>query len=275
MAAKLNPQQIADFHRDGLLVLDFRLEEPLLDDVIASVEPFYGRSRVGSHYAHGTRVQDAWRYDAGVRRIALERRVQQALRELFGRRPKAFQTLNFPVGTQQRTHSDTIHFNSQPAGYMAGVWTALEDVDESNGALVYYPGSHRLPEITMQDVGVPPSYDHYQEYENYIQAMVEEKGLRAERGVLKKGQVLIWHANLLHGGGSHPDKSRSRHSQVTHYYFAGCRYYTPMNSSETDICWRRPRWVQRYAPYRRPRQGASPGSPLRHFVRKTIRFFWH
>lgn len=268
----LDPQQIENFQRDGLLVLDFELEEPLLDGVIASVEPFYQRSKAGSPYSNGTRIQDAWRFDAGVRRIALEKRVLRALRELFGRKPKAFQTLNFPVGTQQRTHSDTIHFNSQPSGYMAGAWVALEDVDENNGALIYYPGSHRLPEITMQDVGVPPSYDHYREYENYIQAMVEEKGLRAARGVLKKGQVLIWHANLLHGGGSHPDKSRSRHSQVTHYYFAGCRYYTPMNSSENDICWRRPRWIRRYAPYRMQQEGASSGFPLGSLARKVARF---
>jgi hypothetical protein len=99
---------------------------------------------------------------------------------------------------------------------------------------------------------VPPSYAHYPEYERYIQSLVEQKGLPAQRGILKKGQVLIWHANLLHGGGSHPDKARTRHSQVTHYYFEGCRYFTPMQSTEAEIRWRKPRWIRRYSFYRNP-----------------------
>ncbi|GAB2885649.1 phytanoyl-CoA dioxygenase family protein [Microbulbifer echini] len=268
----LSSQQKANFHRDGMLILDFRLKARLLDRVIADIEPYYHRPQTGSHYAHGTRIQDAWRFNAGVRRIALERRVLRALRDLFGRKAKAFQTLNFPVGTQQRVHSDTIHFNSQPSGYMAGAWVALEDVDESNGALVYYPGSHRLPEVTMQDVDVSPSYDHYNEYENYIQAMIEKNSLCAVRGILKKGQVLLWHANLLHGGGSHPDKSLSRHSLVTHYYFEGCRYYTPLCSSESEIRWREPEWIQRFAPYQLSRV-TSPKLSLRRLAGKTIRFF--
>src|SRR6202012_4631720 len=46
----------------------------------------------------------------------------------------------------------------------------------------------------------------------------------------KKGDALIWAANLLHGGGKHTEKSRTRWSQVTHYYFEDCAYYTPMRS---------------------------------------------
>ncbi|WP_171018849.1 phytanoyl-CoA dioxygenase family protein [Microbulbifer harenosus] len=248
----LSQQQITEFQRDGFLILDYKIKDDLLDRVIEGVERLYDRPGGGGQYLHGTRVQDAWRYDAGVRSVALDKRVLKSLQQLFGRKPRPFQTLNFPVGTEQKTHSDTIHFNSQPSGFMAGVWVALEDVDETNGALIYYPGSHKLPEITMQDVGVTPSYAHYPEYERYIQSLVERKGLPVQRGILQKGQVLIWHANLLHGGGSHPDKARTRHSQVTHYYFDGCRYFTPMQSTEMEIRWRKPRWVRRYSFYRKP-----------------------
>lgn len=37
-------------------------------------------------------------------------------------------------------------------------------------------------------------------------------------------------ANLLHERMAFSDKSRSRFSQVTHYYFENCMYYVPMNS---------------------------------------------
>ena len=35
---------------------------------------------------------------------------------------------------------------------------------------------------------------------------------------IKKGDVLIWHANLMHGGNKHVDKSKTRKSMVFHYF---------------------------------------------------------
>ena len=104
------------------------------------------------------RIMDAWKISDNVKTIALNPKSSGILRELYGRKPLPFQTLNFPFGTQQAAHSDTIHFNSKPPGYMAGVWVALEDMDMDNGPLVYYPGSQKLPEVTMQDVGVEADY---------------------------------------------------------------------------------------------------------------------
>jgi hypothetical protein len=40
---------------------------------------------------------------------------------------------------------------------------------------------------------------------------------------------------------------RSRHSQVTHFFFEGCKYYTPLLSKDTtkdeEIFWRDPTWI--------------------------------
>ena len=62
------------------------------------------------------------------------------------------------------------------------------------------------------------------------EALVEAKGLQPEYFQAKKGQALIWAANLLHGGSRQKDPSLTRWSQVTHYYFEGCSYYSPMES---------------------------------------------
>jgi len=53
---------------------------------------------------------------------------------------------------------------------------------------------------------------------------------KPERFTGKKGQAIIWHARLMHGGDNQRDKMRSRHSQVTHYYFRDCCYFTPLYS---------------------------------------------
>ena len=47
-------------------------------------------------------------------------------------------------------------------------------------------------------------------------------------------------ANLLHGGSRQLATQRTRHSQVTHYFFEGCRYYTPLLSRGRDVAWRHP-----------------------------------
>ena len=63
---------------------------------------------------------------------------------IHGRPPLPFQSLQFYNGTQRRTHSDVVHFDTLPTrGNMAAAWLALEDVDETAGPLHYYPGSHR------------------------------------------------------------------------------------------------------------------------------------
>jgi hypothetical protein len=238
----LTNEQIDHFHEQGFLCFDPGLDPELTDRIIADLATRYGQADLLSS-PNGTRVQDAWTFSSAARELATHAGIVNALEQLYQRRALPFQTLNFPVGTEQRIHSDTIHFNSDPAGFMAGVWVALEDIDEDNGALKYYPGSHRLPEVTMQDVGAGIGYEHYPDYEAHIEQMIESLGLTAERARVARGQAFIWHGNLLHGGGAHPDRSRTRHSQVTHYFFEGCRYYTPMNSTRDQRQWRQPVWI--------------------------------
>ncbi|MBX9584177.1 MAG: phytanoyl-CoA dioxygenase family protein [Gemmataceae bacterium] len=219
--------QVAQYHHDGYMVFDPGLPEAVLDRAVADLltRPEFAHDR-----HHGSRVFDGWKVSRAVRAIALAPRVLRLLGQLYGRRPRPFQTLNFPIGTEQKVHSDAIHFASDPPTYMCGVWVALEDIDLRNGPLVYYPGSHKLPVVTMEDVAPGPGPEHYPLYEAYIEKLVRDKNLTPHHAVLRKGQALIWASNLLHGGSVHRDKGRTRHSQVTHYFFAGCQYYQPLSS---------------------------------------------
>ncbi len=240
----LEENQIHEFNRNGFIVLDFGFEADDIDGVVSDLNIRYDKNRSGeSGYAPNTRIQDAWHFSERVRQIATKPEILMALEQLYNRKPLPFQTLNFPIGTQQRPHSDSVHFSSIPSGFMAGVWVALEDIDETNGALQYFAGSHKLPYFDMYDVGVKEGYKNYKHYEDFLENKIKEQNLKRELGVLKKGQALIWHANLFHGGSEHKDKSKSRHSQVTHYYFEGCQYYTPMLSSQKQLFFRNPEWI--------------------------------
>lgn len=250
----LSEQQIAEFHERGVLRVDFGLDPDMLDAIVEKVEPYYDDA-YRQNPLLATRVQDAWKWVDESRQLAVNPRVKQALGELVGRKALPFQTLNFPIGTSQYPHSDTLHFSTIPEGYMAGVWVALEDIDEDNGPLIYYPGSHKLPYYSMQDLGLEPGYDNYHRYEQKIQELIAEQEFDSELGVVRKGEALIWHANLLHGGAPRKDLERSRHSQVTHYYFEGCKYYTPMKSSKTKFTYRNPFWIPDTAEFELPKTG--------------------
>jgi ectoine hydroxylase-related dioxygenase (phytanoyl-CoA dioxygenase family) len=117
-----------------------------------------------------------------------------------------------------------------PLGGLLGVWIALEDIDEDNGPLHYYPKSHLLPYYLNADYGNEGNSlllgpKDYTEYEKMIEGKVKELSLQKKIFTAKKGDLLIWHANLLHGGEPHNNKSKTRKSMVLHYYNTDCICY--------------------------------------------------
>ena len=237
------PEQREKFERDGYLVVENAgFPDALLDGIVADLDGLYrGEERIedGVFYA-SHRIGEAWKISDNVRSLALDPAVHAIVEELYGRRPMPFQTLNFRTGTEQAVHSDTIHFNSMPPGFMCGAWVALEDIDMDNGPVVYYPGSHTLPEVTLQDVG--PDADEAA-YTRYLDEMVDRLGLEPAYATIGRREVLLWASNLLHGGSPQRDKSRTRHSQVTHFFFEGCKYWQPLLSTPEEIHWRHPIWI--------------------------------
>jgi hypothetical protein len=179
------------------------------------------------------RLQDGWKTQADVKALAVNETILKLLSTLYGRKAIPFQTLNFPVGTQQHFHSDAVHFSSIPERFMCGVWIALEDIHADAGPLEYFPGTHRWPIYTYEHIGGNYEPGQRASQDLFHQAwreLLEVSGITRETFLAKKGDALIWCANLLHGGAPQLDPARSRWSQVTHYYFEDCAYYTPMLS---------------------------------------------
>lgn len=225
---------VEHFAREGYGVIDLDVPHSLLDEAAEGVLPFY-RVEAPLPYSDERRAMDGWLVNEAVKKLATLPQVLDMLRFLYRREPVPFQTINFCVGSEQRTHSDTIHFHSLPHNFMCGVWIALEDVDENNGPLHYYPRSHKLPVYEPSHLGVLGSrekyqYDKYPLYEDFVEALMPAMRLDRVNVSLKKGQAFIWAANLFHGGTPIADKARSRHTQVTHYFFNDCVYYTPLLS---------------------------------------------
>ena len=217
-----------DLARDGVALIDLGVEgRRLCDRVVAEMDRQFAARGV-------RRIQDGWLRAGDVRRLATSHTVERLLRIAYGRPPFAFQTLNFRQGSQQHTHSDAIHFHSAPERFMCGVWTALEDVGQDAGPLVYHPGSHKLPVMTMQGAGVnhprPTPEDYRSTYLPALERALAAAALPVRTATPRKGEALVWAANLAHGGLPIADPASTRRSLVTHFFFKGCLYYTPMTS---------------------------------------------
>jgi hypothetical protein len=257
----VTPKLRDQYERDGYLIFDPEVPETILDGVIDDVKDKYGTSDLEVFSPDNGRIQDAWRISANVKALALAPKALGLLEELYDCKPLPFQTLDFRVGTEQHPHSDAMFFNSMPSGYMCGIWVALENVDLDNGPLVYYPGSHKLPELTVQHINkaIPPPADIYttddlcRRYQRIVDSRIARFELQPKYGVIEKGKAILWSSNLLHGGAPQNDKSRTRHSHVTHYFFEGCQYYTPLHSWGAEVYWRNPTWI---------RNETTPGSEL-------------
>lgn len=236
----------SSLRQSGYAIIDF--PEPEFDTlartIIDDLEPVLRQGgSEGASSGRPVRIQD---HDLdAVRRLAGNERVIEILSKVYGRSAFPFQTLNFSLGTQQPVHSDDVHFSSYPKGFMCGVWVALEDIHPDAGPLEFYPESHRLQNIDGITIGQHPFENpnaQPAEFGQGTQLPLQDlwnnaltvSDTEAEHFLAKRGQALIWVYNLLHGGSHQANMNRTRWSQVTHYYFEDCDYYTPVSSKYRD-----------------------------------------
>lgn len=251
-----DPEQrrfVADLHRDGVAVFDLGPEAlELIDRAVADAEPFLAKG--------ARRAQDVWRRSDAVRALATHPKLEAMLALAYGRRPFAFQTLNFRQGSEQHAHSDVAHFHSQPPRFMCGAWIALEDVAPDAGPLFYHPGSHRDRIFEMRDAGVVGRTPRRGDYAaHYVAAFARQVGGERRTALLRKGQVLVWAANTTHGGVAIARPGATRRSLVSHFFFEDCLYYTPLYSRpEADRLYLRLPADARSGGWVWPRRGGKP-----------------
>lgn len=216
-------EQIRNFIKNGFMILRGFYSSKKVEELNAEIDRLLEEKRTGFNYT-GRKIMDAHRFSTYIDQHFFKNdKLLKLLDFLMGKKVIPFQTINFIQGSEQRGHSDSIHMTTQPPGYLIASWTALEDVHEGNGPLFYYPGSHRLPYLTCQDYDSGNSRfflgkNSNQKYEDKVEELIAEHCLEKEYFHAKKGDVLIWHANLLHGGEAITQEGSTRRSMVSHYF---------------------------------------------------------
>lgn len=242
MITSNNPK--SQFKELGYAILDLELND-ILDTVNQKIDEKIADQNIKKnpdffHYNKSPRIVEAWRDIEEVGQLCQNSKVINFLKEVYERDPLPFSTINFINSTEQPLHSDYIHFGSVPELFLTGVWIALEDIHPDSGPLVVIPKSHELDVVSLDtlNLNVPKNNkelkENYTKYEDYIEDLVTKSGLERTPVTLKKGQCLIWHANLIHGGSPIKNPELSRRSLVTHYHYSDCVNYNPSFSSKKN-----------------------------------------
>jgi phytanoyl-CoA hydroxylase len=171
--------------------------------------------------AHDKSVKllDLYSFLPSAREVIFAPDTLRFLKLVFMRPALVHQSLFFFKGSQQPLHKDTAFVRVSSAMEMVASWTALEDVNPGSGELIYYPESHRDPEFLFEGHYkwfYPGSRDLGAFYASLNAAAERRKNTRRILRV-SKGDVLIWSAELAHGGGEIDDSSKTRQSIVAHY----------------------------------------------------------
>ena len=216
------------FSRDGYVVFKPEIPEDVLQGAHDFTEQVYNECIVGSNDKKCRNMhQGKYTHVPAVRDLATNFHIRAMMAVLHSHEPYPFQTLNYPCTSLARTHSDYVHFAAEPQILMSAAWVALIDVQEEAGPVFYYPGSHRLDSLHMQDVGLAPRQDHphnYARYQDVMTTYMEKLGLERKTAVIPRGHCLIWSANLVHGGPPATMGGLKRFSQVTHYFYRRSSY---------------------------------------------------
>jgi hypothetical protein len=237
-------KRLTKYHTDGYIIIDLELTDkeikPIVSDMYAALESQNTVYHADHYqYTESKRIFEMWKSSRAAAELCMNKKVLKVLEFLYDKEPYPFSTINFFKGSNQPLHSDIIHFHCRPPLWMCGVWIALEDVNESNGTLKIIPGSHQWGEWEYDELGLSHPDDiengeevNYKEYEDFLVQLVKCKKGKPFHVSLKKGQALVWAANLLHGGCNVKgvtDFNSTRLTQAQHYFFKGCNeYYHPM-----------------------------------------------
>lgn len=230
----------ADFMRDGFIVIKGDIDRDLCD---ATVSRFNQFTSLNHEYFDPRRdefgllhriinlhlvLPDIFDvFSSASRTLAL----QDAL---FNAPTSVYTTLYYERGSSQPVHRDTPYFTTRPEYNYFGTWFALEDAHSENGCLEVIRSGHLIPEIDRKEFAKannssdeiksidPRLFDLYQEE---VARLCQDAHLETIEVPLEKGDVLIWHPQLPHGGSPIRNRTLTRHSIVAHTVARGTPVY--------------------------------------------------
>jgi phytanoyl-CoA hydroxylase len=227
------------YEKNGYVVLRGLIEHSIIDSFMIQYERIK-RSHTFVYYSQSIHrairpelneygfisesMQDATRlglfpqFSQAIKQCIYHSAVSDALTALDGHeRHVSWQDMFFDLSTGTIEHADGWYLDTDPPGSLVGAWFALENIAPQAGTFFLMPGSHRVP---------PVNRAHYADHEEFRKAtlrFVAEHGFAPLGMPIDKGDVILWHPYLIHGGFSNRDPRCSRKSFTSHFFPYGAK----------------------------------------------------
>jgi len=219
---------IFQFVRDGFFLMEKALSNDMVDRLNDAVELVWRRPPESSLASadepvkktpNGTpekrvKLLDLYAHSAVAREALGLPKVIDFLEAIFDDRPKAFRNETYwhSPGLGLHRDSDVLGVGVNKSAF-AGLLIALEDMEAGSGEIECLIGSHRSAGVMPQETGP-------ENREKEIVRLKEDAERYAQTSRtfrLKKGDVLILHADVAYGDVETANTDATRRSLLTHY----------------------------------------------------------
>lgn len=221
----LTSSEIEQYHHDGFVTPDFRLDETTLNDIREAHARLVNRHPEFSDYCSALLAYDTW-FLTVARRPELLDMVEQVLGGDFALWNSSFFAKPAKVGTRTPWHQDGEYWPIQPLATCT-IWIAIDASTSENGCLRVIPGSHKSERLAKHNRSDAPNIALNLELD---EAEFDES--EAVDIILQPGEVSLHDVYLYHG--SEPNFSDHSRRGMTLRYMPTSSVYCHNNKSGSE-----------------------------------------
>lgn len=147
--------------------------------------------------------------------VLTHQKIYKAVKTILGEPGKLVQSMYFEGNPVTWAHQDTYYLDASELGRMTAAWIALEDIQPGAGRFYIYPGSHKI-DMIKNGGDFDIAFNHSR-YKALVLDVIDKYKLTCRAPAMRKGDVLFWSSQTIHGSLETCQPERSRCSFTAHF----------------------------------------------------------
>ena len=212
------------WQKDGVFIAKNLIEHELIDEYC---QDWMKHNRIDNSRRGGYPGPCPYVHVESLLRLATNQRIRGIINHLIGEEMGVHLCLTGWKSTERNWHQDGYLNPDENIDNYIAVWITLDDIDADSGPFEYILGTHKLPRITKKNTidkleryeRDDPGWPKYSErfLTPLFETLKTTYHLQSKRFLAKKGDVLFWHARLMHRGSAPNNPEPDRKTAIIHY----------------------------------------------------------